>query len=91
MQVFDADGSGSLEGNELLAFLKQETQDFVHASQFVREVLTEVHTKAVEAGVAVDDEEVGRRITREESVNVLLKEPMLFDCFRYGLACKQTW
>ena len=83
-QVFDKDGNGALEGSDLLSFLKQESQDFVHASQFVREFMSDVTLHAAQEGVEMNEADVGRRISKEEFVRVLTKEPVLFDCFRCG-------
>lgn len=85
--VLDRTGKGSLEGGELLTFLKKESEEFVHANQFVREILTDVRAKAAAAGVEQLDD---TSISREEFVKVLSTDPIMYDCFAKSIVSENA-
>ena len=85
--VLDRNGKGSLEGGELLAFLQKESEEFVHANQFVREILSDVRSKAAAAGVEQVDE---TSISREEFVKVLSSDPIMYDCFAKSIVSENA-
>jgi len=66
--------AGRLQGEELLQYLKQESEDLVHSSQFARDILqTLLKVHSSESGPA--------EVTREEFIKALMSDQVLYDCF----------